>query len=302
MQVHAGDLDRYRARVSLRWDRWLVFRVFVAGSVVVWGFVLREFHYLQDRVPIEEDGIGYMVRSAELEFWWAPLLGAMAGFLVLLPKALTSTWLGRVLGAVVATALAVAGGLLIGWAAPIQSYREGALFDRAAAANVAVAVYVLVLPGVLALVAAAVVLARAGVLSIARAEAIVAWSVVPVVAAIPVGVGLARWINGIGPHAMAGYVILGAVILIPLVPLVGWWRNPMLGNLRLVVGGLVLAGSAVLMALGPVLGVVCLFASSPLDEYVCPVALAAFALGQGTFLYGWVLNTRGIDGRRPAST
>ncbi len=72
----------------------------------------------------------------------------------------------------------------------------------------------------------------------------------------------------------------------------------MFGNVRLVVGGLVLAGSAFLMVLGLVLGLVCLFVSAPLDDYVCPASLAALAFGQGTFLYGWMLNTRGFDSRK----
>jgi hypothetical protein len=297
VQIQAGDLDRFRRPVTIRPERGLALRGFLAGSVVVWAFVLRDFHYLQDRIPIEEDGVGYMVRSTELELWWAPLLGVVAGLLLLLPETLTSTWIGRIMSAVVVAALVAAGGLLIGWAAPIQAYREGALFDRASAANVALTVFVFVLPGVLALVSASVLLARAGACSTARAKAMAAWSVVPVVAAIPLGVGLAQSINGVGLRTVTGFLMLLAMILIPLALLVGWWTNPLFGNLRLVAGGLVLTGAAFLMVLGLVLGLVCLFASSPLDDYLCSASLAALALGQGGFLYGWVLNTRGIDSR-----
>lgn len=302
MQVHPEDLDRYHQPVSIRLERWLVLRFFLAASLVVWAFVLRDFHHLQDRVPIQEDGIGYMVRSAQLELWWAPVLGATAGLLLVAPRGMISTLLGRIMSAVVAAMLVVAGAVLIAWAAPIQAYREGALFDRASVASVALTMYVFVLPGVLALASGAVVLAQTGLYSTAQSKAAVAWSVVPVVAATPVGVGMAQWINGVGLSTVSGYLVLGAVTLPPVVLLVGWWSNPVFRNLQLVVGGLLLAGSVALIVLGLVGGVVCLFASSPLDDYVCPASLAALALGQGTFLSGWVLNTRGIDGETPAGT
>jgi hypothetical protein len=298
MQVPAEDLDRYRKPVLVRLERWVALRVFLAGSVVAWGFVFRDFHYLQDRVPIEENGIGYMVRSAEHELWWAPVLGVAAGVMLLLPTRRVPTRASRILSVAVAAALVVAGGSLIGWAAPIQSYREGALFDPASTANVAVTAYVFVLPGALALASAAVVAAHTGVCSTARAKTVVTWAVVPVVAAIPVGVGLAQWINGARPVAM-GYLILLAMMLVPMVLLVGWWRNPVFGTLRLVVGGLMLAGAAGLLLLGLVSGVACLFASSSLNDYLCPASLATLAFGQGAFLYGWVLTVRHVNRVRP---